>query len=76
MSAIFLLLARFTSCNIEITLNNIQFIMTNTHRTPKQWCLTNIGKSIWKLEKKLLYTPSLDPNFAPLIYGQCHMCMG
>lgn len=43
--------------------------MASTHRAPKQWCLSKVETinsfEIWK--QNLLYTLSLDSNFAPFL---------
>ena len=43
--------------------------MANSHRAPKQWCLTKIEtvNSFENWKQNLLYTLSLDPNFAPFL---------
>ena len=42
--------------------------MTSTHRPPKQWCLTKIERNSFENWKQnLLYTLSLDSNFATFL---------
>ena len=53
----------FTSC-----------VMASSHRAPKQWCLSKVetinGFENWK--QNLLYTLSLDSNFAPSLADGVH----
>ena len=43
--------------------------MASTHRAPKQWCLSKVEtiNSFENWKQNLLYTPSLDSNFAPFL---------
>jgi hypothetical protein len=43
--------------------------MANSHRAPKQWCLskTETVNSFENWRQNLLYTLSLDPQFAPFL---------
>ena len=43
--------------------------MASTHRGPKQWCLSKVEtiKSFENWKQNLLYTLSLDSNFAPFL---------
>ncbi|CAG2247139.1 unnamed protein product [Mytilus edulis] len=43
--------------------------MANTHRAPKQWCLTKIEtvNSFENWRQNIIYTLSLDPHFAPFL---------
>ena len=43
--------------------------MASTHRAPKQWCLSKVEtiNSFENWKQNLLYTLSLDSNFAPLL---------
>ncbi|KAL0153092.1 hypothetical protein M9458_051586, partial [Cirrhinus mrigala] len=48
--------------------------MANTHRAPKQWCLTKVEtvNSFENWRQNLVYTLSLDTEFAPfLVDGEC-----
>ena len=44
-------------------------VMVSTHRAPKQWCLSKVEKinSLESWKQNLLYTLSLDSNFAPFL---------
>ena len=48
----------FTSC-----------VMASSHRAPKQWCLSKVEtiNSFENLKQNLLYTLSLESNFAPFL---------
>lgn len=43
--------------------------MANSHRAPKQWCLTEVEtvNSFVNWRQNLLYTLSLDGEFAPFL---------
>ena len=43
--------------------------MASTHRAPKQWCLSKVEtiNSFENWKQNLLYTLSLDSNFAPFL---------
>ena len=43
--------------------------MANTHRAPKQWCLSkrNTVNSFENWKQNLIYSLSLDPNFAAFL---------
>ena len=43
--------------------------MASTHRAPKQWCLSKVEtiNSLENWKQNLLYTLSLDSNFAPFL---------
>ena len=43
--------------------------MANTHRAPKQWCLSKSEtiNSFENWRQNIVYTLSLDPNFAPFL---------
>ena len=43
--------------------------MANTHRAPKQWCLskTETVNSFENWKQNLIYSLSLDPNFAAFL---------
>ena len=43
--------------------------MASTHRAPKQWCLSKVEtiNSFENWKQNLLYTLSLDTNFAPFL---------
>ena len=44
-------------------------VMASTHRAPKQWCLSKVEiiNSFENWKQNLLYTISLDSNFAPFL---------
>ena len=43
--------------------------MASSHRAPEQWCLSKVEtiNSFENLKQNLLYTLSLDSNFAPFL---------
>ena len=47
--------------------------MANTHRAPKQWCLSKVEtvNTFENWRQNLQYTLSLDPNFAPFLLEGC-----